>query len=149
MQTKKDYSYGVVLFTEQAEPQVLLVEQIGMRGDVFWTLPKGHPEASEQPQETALRELEEETGIIGAVLHPECTYEMHYEFIHNGVRIQKTVVFFLGTTTTTMAVAGTPGEIASVRWCPVSVAQTLATHEQVRDIIVRAQTDVATYVGAV
>ena len=57
METKKDYSYGVVLFTNHTEPQVLLVEQIGMRGDVFWTLPKGHPEAAEEPQETALREF--------------------------------------------------------------------------------------------
>lgn len=53
---------GGVVF--DARGQVLLVQY----RDGSWTFPKGHYEAGETPQQTALREVEEEAGIRAEVL---------------------------------------------------------------------------------
>ena len=67
---KKAYG-GVVI---NASGKVLLREPAGHYKGGFWTLPKGKPEAGESPEQTALREVLEETGyraeIIGKI--PGC-----------------------------------------------------------------------------
>jgi len=35
-----------------------------------WVLPKGHIDPGEAPETTALRELEEETGVLGEIIRP-------------------------------------------------------------------------------
>ena len=35
-----------------------------------WVLPKGHIDPGETPETTALRELEEETGVLGEIIRP-------------------------------------------------------------------------------
>jgi 8-oxo-dGTP pyrophosphatase MutT (NUDIX family) len=42
-----------------------------------WDLPKGHREANESPEETALREVEEECGISGLQLFDRITVTYH------------------------------------------------------------------------
>ncbi len=75
-----------------------------------WSLPKGHMEAGETEEQTALRELFEETGLYGS-LAPGISAMIEYP-ISNMAR--KQVVFFLGR------VSGTPkireGEIAGFKW---------------------------------
>jgi 8-oxo-dGTP pyrophosphatase MutT (NUDIX family) len=48
--------------------QVLLREPVERRGGVGWTFAKGKPEPGETPEETALREVREETGIQAKIL---------------------------------------------------------------------------------
>ena len=75
-----------------------------------WSLPKGHMEAGETEVQTALRELQEETGLA-AVLDVSDTAVIEYPISPMG---KKQVVFFLGY------VSGIPrtrdGEIDSFRW---------------------------------
>src|SRR5262249_56829546 len=52
---------GVLL---EQDGSVLLVRRRGDPGAGWWCLPAGFMEAGETPQQTALRELEEETGVI-------------------------------------------------------------------------------------
>lgn len=59
--------YGGVLF--DTEGRVLLREPRGHFGRYVWTFPKGSPEEGESPEETALRETQEETGFAAEVLH--------------------------------------------------------------------------------
>lgn len=84
-----------------------------------WSLPKGHMEAGETEEMTALRELWEETGLT-AVL--DNTKKVSVEYPISPIA-RKQVIFFSGQ------VSGTPttrsGEIASFRW--VSADQ-LANH---------------------
>ncbi len=56
----------------------------------FWSFPKGHMEPFESEQETALRELKEETGL-GAVLRPALREMVAYPM--EGGRIKQVVVF--------------------------------------------------------
>ena len=56
----------------------------------FWSFPKGHMEPFESEQETALRELKEETGLT-AVLHPEFREMVTYPM--SGGHTKQVVVF--------------------------------------------------------
>lgn len=49
--------------------KILLVEHV-MRGRDFYNLPGGGLEEGESPEEAALRELQEETGVVGKILRP-------------------------------------------------------------------------------
>ena len=60
-----------------------------------WDLPKGHVEQNEDEEKTALRELEEETGIKEGDILPEFKEKIHYFFRKNNELISKTVIFFL------------------------------------------------------
>ena len=75
-----------------------------------WSLPKGHMEMGETETDTALRELQEETGLT-AVLDTGRTATIEYPI---SPVARKQVVFFLGET------SGTPktreGEIKACRW---------------------------------
>lgn len=53
-------AYGGVLIND--EGQVLLREPAGHFGGYVWTFAKGRPDPGETPEETALREVFEETG---------------------------------------------------------------------------------------
>lgn len=75
-----------------------------------WSLPKGHMEAGETEEETALRELYEETGLT-ARLDSSCHAAIEYPISPIS---RKQVIFFPGQ------VSGTPrtraGEIEGFRW---------------------------------
>jgi ADP-ribose pyrophosphatase YjhB (NUDIX family) len=58
-----------------------------------WSLPKGHLEEGETPEDAALREVQEETGIVGQVLAPLGVID--FWFIAENRRIHKTVHHFL------------------------------------------------------
>jgi len=58
-----------------------------------WSLPKGHLEAGETPEDAALREVEEETGIVGRVVAPLGVID--FWFMAENRRIHKTVHHFL------------------------------------------------------
>jgi len=55
---------GGVVFNPQGEV-LLLRDRMG-----FWVFPKGHLEAGETPEEAAVREVLEETGIRARVISP-------------------------------------------------------------------------------
>lgn len=62
---------GVLLVTETSPKKFLL-----MRHKDRWDLPKGHCDGEETYLETALREMEEETGIPASV----CRFESEFQF---------------------------------------------------------------------
>ncbi len=45
-----------------------LIGRVDRRGRLLWSLPKGHIELGETAEQTAIREVAEETGIRGSVL---------------------------------------------------------------------------------
>src|SRR5689334_21629339 len=47
------------------EPRAALIGRTDRRGRLLWSLPKGHIEEGETPEDTAVREVAEATGIIG------------------------------------------------------------------------------------
>lgn len=87
----KEISAGGVVFSQdQGKLKIMLIEDRYSR----WSLPKGKQEAGETLEETALREIQEETGIIGRVVSPLETIYYNYNHPNLGV-INKEVHYYL------------------------------------------------------
>jgi 8-oxo-dGTP pyrophosphatase MutT (NUDIX family) len=82
---------GVVI--NFARDKVVLIGRLDRRGRLLWSLPKGHIEEGETPEQTAVREVGEETGILGEIIRPLGTID--YWFVAERRRIHKTVHHFL------------------------------------------------------
>ena len=84
---------------------------------VLWSLPKGHIEEGETPEEAAIREVAEETGINSAIT--KSLGVIDFWFMAGGKRIHKTVHHFMFT-----EIGGTllaqESEVDEVSWFPLS-----------------------------
>ena len=100
-------SCGVVPYRVVEEEREFLVL---LQSNDCWSFPKGHMDAGEREEETALRELREETGLTAALV-PNVRMELSYDI---RPLVHKEVVLFLGK------VEGEPmlqeGEICAYRW---------------------------------
>jgi 8-oxo-dGTP pyrophosphatase MutT (NUDIX family) len=70
-----------------------LIGRIDRRGRMLWSLPKGHIEQGETAEQTAIREVAEETGVQGSVL--AALGSIDYWFVTEGRRVHKTVHHYL------------------------------------------------------
>jgi 8-oxo-dGTP pyrophosphatase MutT (NUDIX family) len=86
-------SAGVVLFREGKKREYLLLEH-----SYGWDLPKGMMDKGEKSQETALRELKEETGISKAEILPGFKETISFYYTWKGKKLLKFVVFYLAKT---------------------------------------------------
>jgi 8-oxo-dGTP pyrophosphatase MutT (NUDIX family) len=126
---------GVVVRSGPGGPEILLASRRTRKGDLVWGLPKGLVETDEAPEDTAVREVREETGYRGTVRAP--LGEVSYWFVWEGTRIRKTVHFFL------MDEANEPPgerdrEMEEVRWFPLDEADSVAGFSSEKDIIAKA-----------
>lgn len=115
-----------------AEYDVVLV---GDPASEIWVLPKGTPLAGETPEETAVREAREETGI-----EPRIVGELgsiQYWFTRKGVRFKKEVKHYLMRATGGNITAH-DHEYAEARWFPIDEAAMRLTHENEAAIVRRA-----------
>lgn len=126
---------GIVLRTQGEVPEIVLGKRKRERDGVTWTLPKGTPKRSETAEETALREVAEETGLDVRILTTVGTIE--YWFVQRGTRIHKSVHYFL-MEPTGGDLAGHDHEFDEVRWVPVVEAETLMSFETEREMVARA-----------
>lgn len=91
----KETSCGIITVRfEKKTPLFLLLHYIGGHID----FPKGHIEAGETYEETATRELIEETGISDIQILPGFRQNMSYYYRFHQQDFFKTVYFFIGIT---------------------------------------------------
>lgn len=109
-----------------------LIGRLDRYGRLLWSLPKGHVEADETPEEAALREVAEETGIEGRVIAPLGTID--FWFVAEQQRIHKTVHHFL-----LEAVGGTLSnadvEVSEVAWVWLEEVTGLLAYEDERRLV--------------
>jgi 8-oxo-dGTP pyrophosphatase MutT (NUDIX family) len=101
-----------------------------------WTLPKGTPIAGESREQTALREVAEETGLEVRITAPLDSIE--YTFVQSGSRINKTVHYFL-MEPTGGDLARHDHEFEQVRWIAFDEAAHVLTFETERALVGRAE----------
>ena len=94
-ETKKQVSAGGVVFRRRRSKIEVALICVGEEGR--WQLPKGLVGRDESPEETALREVREETGLMCETVAPLETIEYWYFSKGGGrrVRFHKSVHFFL------------------------------------------------------
>ena len=89
----KDQSYGIVpVHLRDDGRHYLVVQHLGGH----WSFPKGHPEKGETPEQTARRELLEETGLRISRILAEPSHDERYYFTRRGKTVDKTATFFVG-----------------------------------------------------
>jgi 8-oxo-dGTP pyrophosphatase MutT (NUDIX family) len=125
---------GLVLDRRGPEANGALIGRLDRRGRLLWSLPKGHVEAGETEQDTAIREVSEETGIRGIVVGKLGTID--FWFVAEGRRIHKTVHHFLllaEDPVNGLTLSDEDVEVSEVAWVPLSeVAQRLAYADERR-----------------
>lgn len=97
-------------------PQGVLIGRLDRRGRLLWSLPKGHLEQGEGPEDAARREVTEETGIRGRIIGELGSID--FWFVIEDRRVHKTVHHYL-----LLAEGGELSdedvEVTAVAWVPL------------------------------
>ena len=126
---------GVVMRQSGHGPELVLGRRRHDGRRVIWSLPKGTPDGDETPEETAMREVREETGLQVRIV--DTIGDIHYRFVRDGRRIDKTVHYYLMEATGGDR-ADHDHEFEDVRWFAVAEAEALLRFPTERDILARA-----------
>jgi 8-oxo-dGTP pyrophosphatase MutT (NUDIX family) len=126
---------GIVIRQGPHGPQLILGKRRRERSGVTWSLPKGTPDGDEQTEQTALREVAEETGLEVRIRAPVGAIE--YFFSQAGARIHKTVHYYL-MEATGGDTATHDHEFEEVRWFDLPAAHEMMTFPTEREIVERA-----------
>ena len=126
---------GIVVRFDDGIPSLVVGARRRDPNVFTWTLPKGTPNDGETREQTAVREVAEETGL--EVRITDVLDSIEYWFIQRGTRIHKTVHYYL------MEPVG--GDLArhdhefdQVRWVRFDEAGSLLTFETERALVARA-----------
>jgi 8-oxo-dGTP pyrophosphatase MutT (NUDIX family) len=123
------------LVVDHAAGVAAVIGRLDRRGRLLWSLPKGHIEVGETAEQAAVREVEEETGIIGRVVAPLGTID--FWFVAEDRRVHKTVHHFLLS-----ALGGELSdedvEVAEVAWVPLAELESRLAYADERRLIRRA-----------
>ena len=136
MKTRSERSAGGVVFQRTDEGvEIALAARRTRRGELAWGLPKGLIEPQEQPEEAALREVREETGLEAEIEDDLGSISYFYRWEGEGVR--KSVRFFL-MRATGGDVTKHDHEMEEVRWFPLAEAGKRSTYRSEREVVLRA-----------
>ena len=126
---------GVVYRLTPKGPEVAMISV--KRGNV-WTLPKGAVDEGEKLEETALREVSEETGLKAELVGRlgEITY--WYYLSEEKARCKKTVHFYL-MRHTGGSTRRHDQEVDNAAWFPIKKAIGVTTYKGDREMLERAE----------
>src|SRR5262245_49506954 len=119
---------GVVIKGRGASLRVLLVT--ARRQPSQWVFPKGHIEAGETAEQAAIREVEEESGVVAEIGAPIGTLE--YRNARGTVRAQLFVMTFLSE--------GPTREERRRGWFTAAEARRALSYEDARMLVTKAVT---------
>jgi 8-oxo-dGTP pyrophosphatase MutT (NUDIX family) len=136
MQTRHEVSAGGVVYRAGRDgTEICLAARRTRRGELAWGLPKGNVEPDETPEEAAVREVLEETGLEALIEHDLGT--IRYIYVWEEVRVRKQVRFFL-MHATGGDVADHDEEMEDVRWFDIARVVRRAAYRGEREVLERA-----------
>lgn len=129
----KEKSCGAVVFKRQKDgiKYLLLHYEAG-----HWDFPKGAQEKSEKEEQTAAREIMEETGIKDIELVDGFRETISYYYTRNNETIFKEVVFFLGESATDKITLS--NEHIGYAWMGYNHAEKKLTFDNAKELLRKA-----------
>lgn len=131
---EREESFGVIpLSKQEGEWAVFLIQHKKGR---YWGFPKGHAESGESPEQSAFRELKEETNLeCVRLLQAEPLVE-EYSFLLKGKRVSKRVLYYIAEVSGKVVLQ--TEEIQQGVWVPFPHALDHVTHPEGREILAKA-----------
>jgi len=130
---------GLVYKREKGKIFVLLIlKKPWRRNDKkdIWTYPKGRIDGEEKLEETAVREVREEAGVVGQI--EEKLGSVKFTFTWEGENIFKIVTYYL-----MKYVSGDPSghdyEVAEAKWFELSEAEKFLTYKADKETFEKAR----------
>jgi 8-oxo-dGTP pyrophosphatase MutT (NUDIX family) len=136
---RREFSAGGVLARRLRGGWYLAAIRPAGKPEGLWALPKGNIARGEKPDETAVREVTEETGAEGKLVAK--LGDVRYVYTWAGERVFKVVSFYLLRYARGRLGALEPKqahEVADVRWLPLEEAPRLLAYRGERDMAERA-----------
>ncbi len=128
---KKEKSCGSIIFLEQADGLAVLLVHHNLG---HWGLPKGHVELGETEEETAAREVFEETGIESIVI-PGFRKQITYCPKKN---ISKDVIFFIGKAINSSDPIAQLSEVCEAKFIKIQKCFSLITYQSEQEVLKEA-----------
>jgi 8-oxo-dGTP pyrophosphatase MutT (NUDIX family) len=131
---------GVLVKVIRGRPMLAAIRPRGKPAGL-WALPKGKIDPGERPEETAVREVREETGVEGTLV--EKLGDVKYTYTRRGgERVFKIVSFYLlragqgriGQIEEAMRI-----EVEEARWLPLDEASRLLAYGGEREMAAKAR----------
>ncbi len=138
MEHKIAKSYGAIpLFKDIKRYKVLIIQN--SKGK-HWGLPKGTPENNETPRQTAIRELQEETGIKekDIQIQQDPIFLEQYSFTQDEIVYDKTNTYYIGFVDT-MIVGEDLDEISVAEWVSFEEAKEKLSHKEIIKVVEEVQ----------
>jgi 8-oxo-dGTP pyrophosphatase MutT (NUDIX family) len=130
----RETSAGGIVYRVQNGEALFLIIRDSYRN---WGFPKGHLEGEELPDEAAIREVQEETGL--AQLQLDGVIEtIDWFFRFRGRLVHKVCHFYLMRTESTRTVPQREEGITACRWARFEEATRLISYANARSVLSRA-----------
>ena len=136
---RREFSAGGVVVRRLKGRYVMAAIRPAGKPEGTWALPKGLIAPGEQAERTALREVEEETGVEATPV--EKLGDVRYVYTWAGERVFKVVSFFLFRYRSGRLGDIRPEhahEVAETRWLPLNEAPRLLAYKGEREMAAKA-----------
>ena len=130
----EEISAGIVLFRKEDSKNLFLLLHYPSG---HWDFVKGKMEKGESTHETAIREAQEETGIIDITFLENFEEWIKYDFQYQGELVHKKVVFFLAETKTKEVMIS--HEHLDYTWMDYNTSMEKTTFDNAKIVLTKAQ----------
>jgi 8-oxo-dGTP pyrophosphatase MutT (NUDIX family) len=128
----KETSAGAVIFRKNGEIKFLVLQY----GGGYWDFSRGHIEQGESEEETARREIAEETGLKDLEFIPGFREKTFWFFRKEGQTIYKEAIILLAKTTTDKITISS--EHQDYKWLNYEEAMKVMTFKNAKAILEKA-----------
>ncbi len=135
VERKKIISAGGILFWKNGKEIFVCI--VKRKGKNVWILPRGRVETNENMENTVVREVKEETGVISKVIRKIGVIKYNYYSPFDRLFYDKEVHFYLLKITKHEKFVPNQ-EIQDMKWVSIQDALSILSYEKEKEILLKA-----------